>query len=299
VSTVALALVALTIAAAGAGVIAGTALTQPAPPTPAPVRLAVGPARLTLPHGWEPRAAARIPGLTGTRGARAATSEFAIDVRAPENSRLLPAPLVRAAPAVPPPLLVRAGRWTAWSYTLAKRGSSAETAVLVLPTTRGVVTFACRADEYFVRFAADDCHGALTGLRLAGATALAPAPAAAARMVAGAAFARLDRRRAAGRRALARAEAPRPRALAARRIAAAYDDAADAIARVAAGPARRVAATLRALARHHRRLARAGARRDRSAARRVGRAIDRAERRLAMALAALRTPAQPSARSAG
>ena len=46
-SSAALALIALTIAAAGAGVIAGTALTQPAPPTPAPVRLAVRPGTAT------------------------------------------------------------------------------------------------------------------------------------------------------------------------------------------------------------------------------------------------------------
>jgi hypothetical protein len=275
-----------TLASAAAGTAFASLLVfrEAAAPARSAGMLRVGVARLPLPAGWKPLRRSPLAELPGAASARAPYFDVAIDVRMPDDPSLLPGPMLPAAGGTPSPELRRRGGHAAWSYDLPGRRAWTRISVLALPTTGGVVTVACTADESYAFHVALDCEEALASLQLAAAP-LPPAPETAVRIVAPRTIARLDDVRKAARRALASTRSPRRRAAAARRIAAAYGAAARRLAPLARGAARPLPRALAALARDHRALAVASARRDAPAARRAGRAINRGERGLASQLA--------------
>ena len=156
----------------------------------------------------------------------------------PDDPSLLPGPMLLAAGGTPSPELSRTSGRAAWSYYLRGRRARTRISVLVLPTTGGVVTVACTADEGYAFPVALDCEEALTSLQLTAAP-LPPAPETAVRIVAPRTIARLDDVRKAARRVLASTRSPRRRAAAARRIASAYAAAARRLAPLARGATRR------------------------------------------------------------
>jgi len=289
-----LALLLATIAAAAAGVGIATVLFPPAGNAPPPAStgaevLSNGIASLSLPEGWERLRRSGVPGLERTPGARALSSDVAIDTRVPDEPSLLPGSVLRALGVeAPEPELIRSGPNLAWAYRLPGLQDSTRITALVLPTTLGVVSIVCVADKVLSPFEAADCEAALAALELArGAAPLRPVPELAVRLTAGPAIARLDKERSVARRALASARSPVRREALASRIAAAYATAAQRLGPLARGAARPLPRALGELARKHRALARASARRDAPSARRAGRAIDRGERALAAQLAAV------------
>ena len=284
-----------TLVAAAAGAVAGIVLApdnherqaRPAAPTGPQIGLASGVARIPLPAGWEPLFRhSTLPGLQEATAVRGIRSAVALDIRAPEHASLLPADLVAAVGgSVPAPRRVRVARRSVWRYEIPQPRTPL--IALALPTTGGVVTIACLADSAEAGGAAQECEAAMRGLQLKGAAAVSPAQATAARIALPATIARLNRKRADGRRELAASRSPQSRSEAARLVAAAYDAAAARLRPLAAGDARRLTASLAALARRHDALAAASARRNARAARRANAAIKRGERRLAPLLAAV------------
>ena len=277
-----------TVAAAAEGWATAVALVPREPPPPAPpdLVLRVGFARLTLPAGWERLRRPAIPSLRRAASARGAYSDLVLDVRSPEDASLIPRPLLGPIGAPPRPSLYSSGGRVAWSYKLSGPRARTRTTAFAMPTTRGVVTVACVADESFAMYTDPECEDALAGLELSGAAPLRPAPETAARMVAGPTIARLDHVRAAARRALATTRSPALRARAARRIAAAYAAAGRRLRPLARGAAAPLPRALAALARDHRSLAAAIAGRDAGSAAGAGHAIERRERQLAARLRA-------------
>jgi hypothetical protein len=297
-----------TLLAAAAGAAFGTALAPDGPDPrrddgPPRVGLMSGVARLPLPAGWEPlRRRSSLPGLDGATAVRGVHSAVALDIRAPEDSSLLPADVVAASAGdLPAPRLrqLKGGR-RAWRYEIPGSRPSTRLVALALPTSGGVVTIACQADAASIGRAGEECEGAMGGLRLDRAAELTPAPETAVRIVLPATVARLNRQRRSGRRALAATRSPHGRSEAARRLARAYVTFADRLRPLAAGEARRLMVAGAELAHAHRALAIASRRRDARSAERAGKAIETGERRLAPLLAAVsRRGTQPTARSAG
>jgi hypothetical protein len=296
-----------TLLAAAAGAALGTAL---APDDPDPRRgedaprvgLMSGVARLPLPAGWEPlRRRSSLPGLHDATAVRGVHSAVALDIRAPEDSSLLPADVVAASAGdLPAPRLLRLDGRRAWRYEIPGARPQTRLVALALPTTGGVVTIACQADAAAIGLAQAECEGAMGALQLEGAEDLAPAPETAARIVLPATVARLNQQRRRGRRALAATRSPRGRSEAARLLARAYVTAAERLRPLAAGEARRLTVGCAELARRHRALAVASRRRDARSARRAVAAIENGERRLAPLLAAVsRRGTQPAAGSSG
>lgn len=288
-----------TVLAATAGVALGIALApdepdRPASRAPAAPRIGMesGVARLPLPVGWQPlRRLSMLPGFEQATAVRAEHAEVALDIRAPEGPSLLPGSVVAAAAdglAGPRPRSV-AGR-TAWRYELPAGRPGTRLVALALPTTGGVVTFACRSADDTTDVADSECDKAVGAVRLDGASALAPAPETAARIVLPATVAQLNRRRSSERSRLAATRSPQRRGAAARRLARGYAVAAEQLRPLAAGDALRLTATLDDLSRGHRALARASLRRNPGAASRAGAAIERNEQRVAALLAALTGP---------
>ena len=283
--------IAATIAAAAAGAGIGTILVPGEPAAPPPrtadvTFLSGGVATMALPDGWKELRGSRIPGLERAASARALYSDVAIDSRMPDHSSLLPAPMLRRLGTPPKPTLLRSGDRYAWAYELPGPSARTRISALVLPTTGGVVTVACMAEETLAPYAAIDCEDALAGLELTGVAPVRPAPGVAVRIGAAPTIERLDDARSAARRALAATQSPRRRAAAAQRIAAAYARAARSLEPLADRATRPLTRVLGALARDHRLLAVASGGRHARAARRAGRAIDRHERRLSSLLAA-------------
>jgi hypothetical protein len=261
-----------------------------------------GVARLPLPAGWEPlQRRSSLPGLHDATAVRGVHSAVALDIRAPEDSSLLPADVVAASAGdLPAPRLRELEGRGAWRYELPGSRPSTRLVALALPTTRGVVTIACEADAASIGRAGEECEGAMGGLRLDRASELTPAPETAVRTVLPTTVARLNRQRRSGRRALAATRSPHGRSEAARRLARAYVTFADRLRPLAAGEARRLTVAGAELAHAHRALAIASRRRDARSAERAGKAIETGERRLAPLLAAVsRRGTQPTARSAG
>jgi hypothetical protein len=275
-------LVAATLVAGAAGAVLGSVVaadrSEPTAAKPEPrVGLRSDFVRLPLPAGWEPLG--RRSSLTGFEQAtavRAAQGEVALDIRTPDDPSLLPAGIAATRDLPAPRLRELSGR-TVWRYDLPAAGLVA----LALPTTDGVLTIACAGP------AGADCEQAARTVRLAGASALVPAPETAAAIVLPDAVARLNRHRTAERRRLAATRSPERRSQAARRLAGAYAATAVRLRPVAAGAAARVTATLSALARSHRALGTASGTRRAGAARRAGARIARQERRLGAQLAAM------------
>jgi hypothetical protein len=267
--------------------------TDPPPARPQPrIGLRSGPATLPLPTGWRPlRRLSALPGFEEATAVRGLHSELALDIRTPEHASLLPAGVVAAAPdGLPEPQEQRVGGRTAWRYELAGPEPGTRVVALALPTTGGVLTFACEAAAGAIARAEGECGQAARSVRLDGASAVAPAPETAARIVLPGTFAKLNRLRRGERRALAATRSPRRRSAAARRLARGYAAAEARLRPLAAGDALRVTAKLDALARAHRVLAAASLRRKRRVAARAGAVIGRQEARLAALLARLTGP---------
>jgi hypothetical protein len=283
-----------------AGALVGNALApEPsAPPAAEPqtrTGLRSGVARLALPAGWEPLGRrSALPGFEQATAVRAARGEVALDLRPPEHPSLLPAG-VAAAGEPPAPRLRELGARTVWRYDL-----PGGVVAMVLPTSGGVLTVACGRSAQ----TGAECEHAVRTVWLEGASALQPAPEAAAAIVLPETVAQLNRVRRVERRRLAATPWQMARARAAQRLARAYAGAAAELGPLAAGSAAPVVTTLAELARSHRALAaanrrraarRAGGRSAARAARRANARIARGERRLAAQLAV----AQPTSRSAG
>lgn len=293
---VTLPLVMATALAAASGAALGIALApdepeRPAPPRPAPPRIGMesGVARLPLPAGWEPlRRLSKLPGLEQATAVRAEHAEVALDIRPPENASLLPASVVAAAGSGlsdPEPRSVD-GR-TAWRYELPGRRPESQLVALALPTTGGVVTFACQPRAASIIRADSECAKAVGAVRLNGAAALTPTPETAARIALPATVAQLNRSRGSDRRRLAAARWPQRRSAVALRLSRAYAAAAERLRPLAGGDALGLTSTLDTLASQHRVLARGSRWRNARTARRAGAAIVRGERRLSALLAAL------------
>jgi hypothetical protein len=285
-------------AVAGAGI--GPALVRDPPAQragsgPPRVGLASGVARLPLPAGWVPlNRRSSLPGLHDATAVRGAHSMVALDIRSPEDPSLLPAD-VRAASAgkLPAPRLQRLDSRRTWRYEIPEARTQAGVVAMALPTTGGVVTIACQADAGTTIGARDDCSGAMSALRLDGASELAPAPETAARIVLPDIVAALNRQRRSGRRALGATRSPRRRGEAARRLAVAYRSAAERLRPLAAGDAHRLTDAFAELARHHLELAAASRRRDVVVAERAGAAIEHGELRLQPLLATVSSRPMP------
>jgi hypothetical protein len=281
---------AVTLAAAAAGVGLGTALAgdarEPTIPAPARMALASGPAALPLPAGWTALGhRSSLPGFEEATAVRSDFGQVAVDIRAPEDASLLPAAV--AADGAPQPSVQLIGGRAVWRYDLPGPEPATGVAALVLPTTEGVVTIACAAGAELIPAATAGCERAMASLRLDGAAPLDAAPAAAAAVALRDMLPVLNRRRRADRSRLAAARSPAARSAAALRLAESHAAAAERLRPLAAGDGRRVAGTLTALARDYHTLAAASRRRDAPAARAAGAAIERDERRLRRALAAL------------
>jgi hypothetical protein len=283
-----------TLLAALAGAAIGSALApdgsaetvSPAPPAQPRIGMASGPARLPLPADWRPLGhRSRLPGFEQSTAVHGAHADVALDIRAPEDASLLPAAV--AASDLPEPRAQRVGTRTAWRYELPGTRPFRRIVAFALPTTGGVVTFACQSYPDAVERAAGECEDAVRALRLVGASVLAPAPEAAARIVLPDTVARLNQLRRVERRRLATTLSPRDRSAAAVRLADGYDAAARRLRPLAGGEARGATALLETLARRHRALATASLRRDVAAALQAGAAIERDERQLSGLLAAV------------
>jgi hypothetical protein len=289
------AVVAATVVAVAGGVAIGLLADtdrDAAPPVQAPPQtgLKSGVARLPLPPGWRPLGTqSSIPGFERATAVRGEHGQVALDIRAPQQSSLLPAGVAGSLPATR-----RLGARDVWRYDLAGARAGLRAVALVLPTTGGVVSIACEFPLPAARAAATECERAAQSVQLEGATALAPAPETAAAIVLPAAVAPLNRSRVLERRRLAATRSPLARAAAARRLAGAYAGAARRLRPVAAGDAARLVRTLQALSWRHRALATASRRRYPVPARRAGAAIRRGERRLGVLLAATQRKARAS-----
>lgn len=289
----ALVVVAVTVAAALAGVATGLLLTggddaPPAAPAPAKPRigLASGAARLPLPADWTPlRRRSTLPGLEAATAVKTPTGEAALDLRAAEDASLLPAGVEPALFAGAEPR--RLGGRAVWRYALDRPRPGTGAVALVLPTTAGVVTIACSAPDTQLDRATTACEAAMGGLRLDGARAVRPGPATAATLALGPVLERLNTVRRLQRRRLAASRSPAVRANASRRIAGAYVAAAERLRPLAGGRALRLVARLGAVGRSHRALGAAERARKRRAAARAGIAIGTGEARVQVLLAQL------------
>jgi hypothetical protein len=288
-------LLAATIVAVAGGAAIGLLIAddEADPPAAAPAQprigLKSGVAQLPLPPGWQPLGRrSSLPGFEQATAVRGSHGEVALDIRPPETASLLPTAVGAATPGGPPePLPRRLGTRTLWRYDLAGTRPDVRVVALALPTTGGVVTIACGSSPAATAATAGECERAARSLQLDGASALTPAPEAAAAIVLPATAAQLNRRRSLERRRLAATRTPSGRSASARRLARAYSEAAARLRPVAAGQAARLTDALDALARGHRALAAASMRRQAARARRAGAAVNRGERRLGTLLAAV------------
>ncbi len=193
-----------------AGVAARRVTAPDDEPKPATVRIVqAGDARLAVPADWAPARS----GSTGLDAPRMVVLDPSPGLRArvvavfgpADDASLVPAAL-RAQLRSPParPRTTSLGGRPAWAYSaLATRGSGVELKVTVLPTTAGVLALACTspADE----FTASDCGAEVRAVSVRGGATLRPSPVIALAARLPAVLAELDRERAKGRAALARA----------------------------------------------------------------------------------------------
>ena len=137
---------------------------------------------------------------------------------------------------------------------------------------------------------ASECDTGIESISVADAVALVPSPSLALSLRLPAVVHRLDSERAAQRGALQRAATARGQALAARRLAAAYADAAAALRRVAGAPGASLIEHLAGVRRAYGALARAAAAGSVGAFAATSRAVRRAEAGLTRAIAAVPGP---------
>ena len=207
-----------------AGVAARRVTAPDDEPKPATVRIVqVGDARLAVPADWAPARS----GSTGLDAPRMVVLDPSPGLKArvvavfgpADDASLVPAAL-RAQLRSPParPRTTSLGGRPAWAYpALATRDSGVELNVTVLPTTAGVLTLACTspADE----FTASDCGAEVRAVSVRGGATLRPSPVIALAARLPAVLAELDRERAEGRAALARARTPERQAVLAQDLA--------------------------------------------------------------------------------
>jgi hypothetical protein len=285
--------VAAVLAALGGWLAGGLAAPADEPSPAATVERQVstlGPVRFEAPAGWvrvadAPETARLDPDRTDTYSPAPGALVRAVLTLAPlDHASLLPAGL-RAALAGKPPVPTPAhmlGR-DAWYYKDVPLRGDRRMDVAVVPTTAGVLAFACvgaRTDDPVF----DDCTIGVPQLDLRSARPLAPAPDLAIRTRLPAAIAELDRRRIPLRAALRDAGRPAGQARIAGRLAAAYGSAVTALAPVAPEGGGGVFERLQGVQVAYRRLAGAAGGGHAGAFARARRAVDARERALAEAL---------------
>jgi len=252
--------------------------------------------RVVVPSDWRrlPASASRIPALETTPvlvfdpapGLSARALLMVAPLGAAASPSLMPRALLDAA-AQPPgrPAASRLDGRRAWSYTRVpiRRGDEAMD-VTVLPTTAGVIAVACLGAGGSSPFASD-CASAVR-LRLAGERALAPSRDLPFRLRLPRVLERLDRHRVPARASLRSARSPGGQARKASRLATAHAEAARELSPVASTPpAARAVRELRRSAGAYQELAAAATAGDRRAFAVAARDVDRADARLARALA--------------
>jgi hypothetical protein len=281
--TLVLVLLALPAAAAVLGALLATGhhdrSSPPARPSPPARELAVGHIRVAVPSGWTSTTRPRpVPGLdAGATSLRRGGAQLTVAEVPPSHPSLLPLALARQiAPDRLRPVVERHGALRTWRYAAVLGDVPGQRLDLfVAPTTAGTATLACRAPAT----APEACRTALTGLRLAGASALPLGADAALREQLPAAVRALNRRRGPERAALARARSAQAAGRAAERLSAAYLGAVRTLAPLAP-PGAQGAALLAPFGRlgfDYGALAKALRAHDDAAVRRTGRAIASAE----------------------
>ena len=280
----------LTCAAAAAGAAAGGYATpddRSAGEAAPPLTVQADGMTLTLPADWSSaRLSTPVPGMERALAVRSGTSDMALAILPPQTFRLLPRELVARADDLRARRPVSAGRGQMAAYSLWLPDGLAAT-VLATPTTKGILTLACRS-ELGASWAADDCATAAARVRLDADSAWVPLrPDVALRLGLPDILAALDRSRVPERAALAATRSPQRRATAAARVAAAYRRASGAAALLAGPGSRAVPRELERLAGAYAALGRATAARVSHPASRAAARIDAGERRLARRLAQL------------
>ena len=207
---------------------------------------------------------------------------------------LLPKGLSATLAAPPQGAAVKLGSLVFRRYlNLLPQGAPAPETLYALPTTTGTVIASCIAPSADATLFASTCERAVASLRLKSASALAPAANAAfAKSLAGV-IGTLNAARTAGGRQLAAARHPSDQATAARRLARAYDSAADGAARLSPGPIgadanAAIVAALRKLGSAYASLAHAAAANNKRQYAAASTSITRADAALAAAFALLR-----------
>jgi hypothetical protein len=290
---------AIVAAAAAAGWLLGTVATpEPEAPRPSTEPLRLGPLTAEVASDWRPVDRARDFAGLDPRAARAFAPNPGLASRAivaltpAADATLLPPKLrPRLGDALPEPVATRVAGRLAWLYRAPAELSEAPMEVTVIPTTAGVVSIACTSPRASWGVTTG-CADGMRRLALGGAHALAPAEDAAFRLRLPAAIERLNRRRSAARRALARSRRAAGQVTAAGALAAANARAAAELAPFAPapGPAAGVTAGLQASAGAYRRLGRAARQRSPRAYRTASRAVTAAETAVARRLRELRGP---------
>jgi hypothetical protein len=296
----AMAVLALGLAAL-VGVWAGHRATPVEHAGPRPTVVRIGAAELTVSAGWRAASlsSAGIPGLPAGRTLAFASSPGlvgrAVVLFAPvDDASLVPQPLRRLlAGARLRSRAARLGGLPAWSYgQVSATGSDRLIGVTVMPTTSGVVAIACTAPEV-ERIVMALCDSGVDSVALRGATALVPSPSLATALRLPAVVHRLDRERVAHRAALGRAATANGQALAARRLAADYADAAAALRHPADRSGASLVQHLSSVRDAYAALARAAGARSVKAFRVARRAVGSAEAGLTDAVAGVPRPVTP------
>jgi hypothetical protein len=274
------------VVAAGAALGGWTVAHKIAADTPAaPVIqrvLQAGPARLKVSTGWSvaPKPPA-LPGLTGApawnpySGLATTVSVALVPV---DDPALVPNALVKAATdGLPSPERTRVVQLEARAYRGVHTGNSTLD-VYAIPTTRGVLTLVCTAQDA-APGSPSWCLNGLDQITVAGATPLKPTADTAFRMRSPETLRTLDTSRVRERRALRQALGPAGQERSARALWRSYRTAAAELAPFAppGGPPAEVVAALRDTARAYRSLAVAANRRSPRAWSRARIAVNRAE----------------------
>jgi hypothetical protein len=299
---VALGLTALAAVGAGAWLVVSRA-DSPAPVSTAPPRTeSTDRLRITFPGSWRRLAAVpEVPGLTlqqpiALAPARAGAGEGLVAGLAPDaGAYFLPPGLLERLPQ--PPVLddtVRLGQLEAVRYAgLRPRDFPKPLNVYAVPTSAGVATVACFADEDAAERFLPECERVASTLGLTGARPYGVRPDPAYGAAVSRAIAELNQARLARRERFGRARTPQGQADAAADLARSYGGAADALrASPPEGPVARanaaIVAGLRGAQRAYTDLSAAARRGDAAAFDRARRAVRNAEAGVQQALRGLR-----------
>ncbi len=204
----------------------------------------VGPVQLRYPSGWQLGAAQpAIPGITFSsplalgRSPSGAGLTAGVVAAAGGPTLLAPSFRTQVAGALPTPTPVRLGSAEAYRYSdLQDRGLAGTVTLYAVPTSAGTVTIACWSSSAAAAGFHADCGQVAATLRLVGVTAypLGPSPAFGHQLTQS--FDRLRAASSAPLAALHAAKTPGAQAAAARKLAHAYSDAAQGLARAGVTP---------------------------------------------------------------